>query len=59
MKHEGIELVYDWGEFNILQTQATIGWVAFYSDCEHEVQQMQSGHRITLAYNFYIIDKVG
>lgn len=30
-----------------------IQWAAFYSDCEHEVLEVKSGHRITLTYNLY------
>ena len=30
-----------------------IQWAAFYSDCEHEVYEVKSGHRITLTYNLY------
>jgi hypothetical protein len=31
-----------------------IQWAAFYSDCEHEVLEVTSGHRITLTYNLYV-----
>ncbi|KAJ4319805.1 hypothetical protein N0V84_006186 [Fusarium piperis] len=31
-----------------------IQWAAFYSDCEHEVCEVYSGHRITLTYNLYV-----
>ncbi|RSL42096.1 hypothetical protein CEP54_015600 [Fusarium duplospermum] len=31
-----------------------IQWAAFYSDCKHEVQEVYSGHRITLTYNLYV-----
>lgn len=55
VRHEGNQLVYDWSSTNPFE----IGWAAFYSDCEHEVEQMQSGHRITLAYNLYVTDRVG
>lgn len=55
VRHDGNQLVYDWSSTDHLE----IGWAAFYSDCEHEVEQMQSGHRITLAYNLYVTDRVG
>jgi len=32
-----------------------IQWAAFYSDCEHEVLPVTSGHRITITYNLYLI----
>lgn len=31
----------------------SIHWAAFYGDCEHEVLEVTSGYRITLAYNLY------
>lgn len=32
---------------------SSLQWAAFYSDCEHEVFEVTSGHRITLTYNLY------
>ncbi|KAJ3036938.1 hypothetical protein HDV00_002184 [Rhizophlyctis rosea] len=29
-------------------------WAAFYSDCEHSIQPVTSGHRLTLTYNLFI-----
>jgi hypothetical protein len=31
-----------------------VGYAAFYSDVEHEVMPVTSGHRITLTYNLYL-----
>ena len=45
--HKGKERVYldkQWLDL------ATIRWVAFYSDCEHEVLPVITGHRVTLTY---------
>jgi hypothetical protein len=28
-------------------------WVAFFTDCEHEIEPVKSGHRLTLQYNLY------
>ncbi len=33
--------------------QPSIAYVAFYSDVEHEVMPVQSGHRVTVTYNLY------
>ncbi|KAI5987504.1 hypothetical protein EDD15DRAFT_2552791, partial [Pisolithus albus] len=33
--------------------QPCVGYVAFFSDVEHEVRQVTSGHRVTLTYNLY------
>jgi hypothetical protein len=41
---------FDWGSTS---EQPELQWAAFYSDCEHEVFPVQSGHRITLTYNLY------
>lgn len=41
-------MTFDWGK----STQ-NIQFAAFYSDVEHEVLEVQSGHRVTLTYNLY------
>ncbi|KAK1622581.1 hypothetical protein BDP81DRAFT_465883 [Colletotrichum phormii] len=57
MEHQGGELAvrhlgnthtFDWA---INSDESLIQWAAFYSDCEHEVFQVKSGHRVTLTYN--------
>ena len=53
--HKGHSKVFDW---SILDS-AAIQWAAFYSDCEHEVLPVTSGHRITLTYNLYISQQIG
>lgn len=50
VRHTGREFTFDWGSC----TDA-ISWAAFYSDCEHEVLEVTSGHRITLTYNLYAV----
>jgi hypothetical protein len=40
---------FDWSNDN----PKAIAWAAFFSDCEHEVADLTSGHRITLTYNLY------
>lgn len=50
LRHEGRETLFDWsGE----KSRNTVQWAAFYSDCEHEVLEVISGHRVTLTYNLY------
>ncbi|KAF8657099.1 hypothetical protein AX16_002286 [Volvariella volvacea WC 439] len=34
-------------------TNPSVAFVAFYSDIEHEVEVVSSGHRVTLTYNLY------
>lgn len=52
VRHGGNEVVYDWAA----GAEPKIQWAAFYSDCEHEVMQVTSGHRITLTYNLFVTD---
>lgn len=45
----------DCKEFDLsINNNTEIKWVAFYSDCEHEITDVLSGYRITLTYNLYI-----
>ena len=46
-RHQGREVMFDWSSSTATQ------WAAFYSDVEHEVLPVTSGHRITLTYNLY------
>ena len=55
ISHKGGETVWDWSN----ETAESIEWVAFYSDCEHEVHEVQSGHRVTLTYNLYVHERLG
>ncbi|KXH68065.1 oxidoreductase [Colletotrichum salicis] len=59
MEHQGGELAvrrpgnthtFDWA---INSDESLVQWAAFSSDCEHEVFEVRSGHRITLTYNLY------
>jgi hypothetical protein len=53
--HKGHTKYFDWSNTD----SSTINWAAFYSDCEHEVMPVTSGHRITLTYNLYMTQKIG
>ena len=46
-RHQGREVTFDWS------SSTTTHWAAFFSDVEHEVLPVTSGHRITLTYNLY------
>lgn len=37
----------------------SIRWIAFYSDCEHEVLPVTAGHRVTLTYELWVADYLG
>ena len=47
IRHQGRQVMFDWSSSTATQ------WAAFYSDVEHEVLPVTSGHRITLTYNLY------
>ncbi|KAH7381399.1 hypothetical protein DE146DRAFT_773172 [Phaeosphaeria sp. MPI-PUGE-AT-0046c] len=49
VRHQGHTTTFDWSD-----EPNDIKWAAFYSDCEHEVLEVTSGHRITLTYNLYM-----
>lgn len=55
MAHKGYTKYFDWSNTDA----AAIQWAAFYSDCEHEVLPVTSGHRITLTYNLYMTQQIG
>ena len=46
-RHHGRQVTFDWS------SSTATHWAAFYSDVEHEVLPVTSGHRITLTYNLY------
>lgn len=51
-------VVFDWSTTDET-TPAEVKWAAFYSDCEHEVHEVTSGHRITLTYNLFLTRGIG
>jgi len=57
VRHEGTTVEYNWSTANA--STNCIQWAAFYSDCEHEVLEVTSGHRLTLTYNLYIREHDG
>ncbi|RAH66752.1 2OG-Fe(II) oxygenase [Aspergillus aculeatinus CBS 121060] len=50
VRHRGQQSAFDWSD----ASQSAIQWAAFYSDCEHEIETITEGHRLTLTYNLYI-----
>lgn len=54
LRHEGKEFKYDYASMidNMGSDgdAGTVGWVAFYSDIEHEVLPVTEGYRVTLTY---------
>ncbi|KAF2418794.1 hypothetical protein EJ08DRAFT_599213 [Tothia fuscella] len=49
VRHKGDEMKFDWA----VSSPGQVQWAAFYGDCEHEVLEVTSGHRVTLTYNLY------
>lgn len=56
--HKGRERIYleqpKWSSYD-----NAIKWVAFYSDCEHEVLPVSSRHRVALTYHLYVSTHTG
>lgn len=52
--HNNKKEIYD---LSIKKNEEIIKWVAFYSDCEHEINSVNSGYRVTLTYNIYLKEK--
>ena len=55
IRHGGSKLIYDWSN----RDASCIEWAAFYTNSDHGVGEVQSGHRITLTYNLYVIHRCG
>lgn len=52
-RHQGRQVTYDWS------SSPSTHWAAFFSDVEHEVLPVTSGHRVTLTYNLYHSSLIG
>lgn len=55
VRHKGRDFSFDWSTAKDEVDHGSIRWAAFYSDCEHEVLEVTSGHRVTLTYNLYAV----
>ncbi|KAL4762839.1 2OG-Fe(II) oxygenase [Aspergillus foveolatus] len=54
VEHHGQKVEFDWSE----NSETKIQWAAFYSDCEHEIETITQGNRVTLTYNLYVTEPV-
>lgn len=52
-RHNGKEKIFDSGKILSGTSAPSIMYTAFYSDVEHEVLPVTSGHRVTITYNLY------
>ncbi|KAK3896757.1 hypothetical protein C8A05DRAFT_20335 [Staphylotrichum tortipilum] len=55
VRHKGKTVTFDWSNSKDGAKGVSIGWAAFYSDCEHEVLEVTEGHRLTLTYNLFCV----
>lgn len=53
LRHHGRQLTFD--GFGLIHdvTIPSVAYIAFFSDIEHEVTPVESGHRVTITYNIY------
>ncbi|TFY74627.1 hypothetical protein EWM64_g9383 [Hericium alpestre] len=56
LRHRGEEWTFDSAQAVKNQATTSIGYVAFFSDVEHEVSHVQAGYRVTLTFNVYYDD---
>ena len=55
-RHRGREWAFDSAADLSAAPPSSIGYAVFFSDIEHEVTPVVSGHRVTLTYNLYFDD---
>jgi len=55
-RHKDREWTFDANILTSSQPSPSIAYIAFYSDIEHEVLKVTSGHRITITHNLYLVD---
>ncbi|XP_055334167.1 uncharacterized protein LOC129585491 [Paramacrobiotus metropolitanus] len=53
LRHGEKEWIFDSANELAVVAEPSIGYIAFFSDVEHEVAVVQSGYRVTLTYNLY------
>jgi hypothetical protein len=53
LRHSDKQWTFDSASLVASHQKPHVGFVAFFSDVEHEVTSVVSGHRITLTYNIY------
>jgi hypothetical protein len=59
ISHEGLSETFSFGsvsacEADVSRTVVGCDWVAFYTDCHHEVRPVIDGHRVSMAYTLHI-----
>ncbi|KAF5374123.1 hypothetical protein D9615_008858 [Tricholomella constricta] len=56
LRHNDEEWTFDSAALTREQAKPSIAYIAFFSDVDHEVAVVTSGHRVTLTYNLYLED---
>jgi len=56
LRHKGHEWKFDANGLTSSRPSPSLVYIAFYSDIEHEVLKVTSGHRATVTYNLYLVD---
>lgn len=59
LRHAGTEVEHSTSDSSGFETPYQLFWATFFSDVEHEVLPVTSGHRVTLTYNLYYTAKKG
>jgi 2-oxoglutarate-Fe(II)-dependent oxygenase superfamily protein len=59
IRHRGQEWTFDSASALSTAPPSSVGYIAFFSDVEHEVTPVVSGHQVTLTYNLYFDDDDG
>ena len=54
LRHDGEEYTFDSSLELSRVDKPSVAYVALYSDVEHEVTVVKSGHRVSLTYNLYV-----
>lgn len=57
LRHDEKEWTFDPASALQSLPDPSIGYIAFFSDVEHEVLPVKSGNRVTITYNLYFDDK--
>ena len=58
-RHRNYQFMFDGQALHQEAPPASIAWVAFFGDVEHEVALVTSGHRITITFNLYFDSNFG
>ncbi|KAF2472367.1 uncharacterized protein BDR25DRAFT_283777 [Lindgomyces ingoldianus] len=54
VRHRGHSTTFDWSK-----SSNSLQWAAFYTDCEHEVLEVTSGHRLVFTYKLCVSRGLG